>query len=320
MNVLGFQKIMQPSCEESVMKILAVLLFLLVNIFANKLEVTTSILPQKYFIEKIGGDKVRVNAMVQPGFSPHTYEPKISQMRQLSSSKAYFFIGVSFENVWLDKFKAANKNLVFIDTTKGIQKIAMQEHAHEDEEEEGHDHGHKDEHKDEKHDEHDEYEGLDPHVWLDPILVKTMAKNIYVTLVELDSTNKAYYQANYEKFIQELDALYLELKNQLAGVKGSAFMVFHPSWGYFAQRFDLEQIAVEVAGKEPKPNQMIELIEKAKEHTIKTLFVAPEFSQKSANVIASTIQGKVVAISPLDEKWDETLRHAAKMIVESHQK
>lgn len=309
---------MQPSCKEQIMKILTVLLLVLVNIFANKLEVTTSILPQKYFIEKIGGDKVSVNAMVQPGFSPHTYEPKISQMRQLSSSKAYFFIGVSFENVWLDKFKAANKNLVFVDTTKGIQKISMLEHSHEEDEDT--EHGHKDEHKDEKHDEHDDYEGLDPHVWLDPILVKIMAKNIYVTLVELDSINKEYYQANYENFIQELDALYLELKNSLAGVKGSAFMVFHPSWGYFAQRFDLEQIAVEVAGKEPKPNQMIELIEKAKEHKIKTLFVAPEFSQKSAKVIASTIQGKVVAISPLDEKWNETLRNAAKMIVESHQK
>lgn len=300
------------------MKILTVLLLVLVNIFANKLEVTTSILPQKYFIEKIGGDKVSVNAMVQPGFSPHTYEPKISQMRQLSSSKAYFFIGVSFENVWLDKFKAANKNLVFVDTTQGIQKISMLEHSHEEDEDA--EYGHKDEHKDEKHDEHDDYEGLDPHVWLDPILVKIMAKNIYVTLVELDSINKEYYQANYENFIQELDALYLELKNSLAEVKGSAFMVFHPSWGYFAQRFDLEQIAVEVAGKEPKPNQMIELIEKAKEHKIKTLFVAPEFSQKSAKVIASTIQGKVVAISPLDEKWNETLRNAAKMIVESHQK
>ena len=309
---------MQPSCKEQIMKILTVLLLVLVNIFANKLEVTTSILPQKYFIEKIGGDKISVNAMVQPGFSPHTYEPKISQMRQLSSSKAYFFIGVSFENVWLDKFKAANKNLVFVDTTKGIQKISMLEHSHEEDEDA--EHGHKNEHEDEKHDEHDDYEGLDPHVWLDPILVKIMAKNIYVTLVELDSINKEYYQANYENFIQELDALYLELKNSLAEVKGSAFMVFHPSWGYFAQRFDLEQIAVEVAGKEPKPNQMIELIEKAKEHKIKTLFVAPEFSQKSAKVIASTIQGKVVAISPLDEKWNETLRNAAKMIVESHQK
>jgi zinc transport system substrate-binding protein len=297
-------------------KFIAIFLFVFVNVFANKLEVTTSILPQKYFIEKIGGDKVHVNSMVQPGFSPHTYEPKISQMRQLSSSKAYFFIGVSFENVWLDKFKAANKNLVFIDTTKGIEKIAMLEHSHEEEEE----HDHHDEHKNEKEDEHNDYEGLDPHVWLDPILVKIMAKNIYVTLVELDSINKEYYQANYENFIRELDALYLELKNTLAGVKGSAFMVFHPSWGYFAQRFDLEQISVEVAGKEPKPNQMIELIEKAKEHKIKALFVAPEFSQKSAKVIASTIQGSVVAISPLDEKWSETLRYAAKMIVESHKK
>lgn len=283
------------------MKIIIIFGLLLVNIFANKLEITTSILPQKYFIEKIGGDKVNVHAMVQPGFSPHTYEPKISQMKQLSSSKIYFFIGVSFEHVWLDKFKAANTNLMMVDMTKGIEKISMEEHEHE-------------------HEENTHEEALDPHVWLDPVLVKTLALNIYTTLAQADAINADYYKKNYEQFIEELDAFYADLQKILEPVKGKSFMVFHPSWGYFAHRFHLEQIAVEVAGKEPKPNQMIEFIQKAKEHDIKILFVAPEFSQKSAKVIASSIQGKVVPISSLDEKWKETLLQAANALVSSFSK
>lgn len=309
------------------------MIILLITSFSwlNALEVTTSILPQKYFIEKIAQDRVKVNVMVQAGFSPATYEPRTSQMKKLASSKIYFSIGVPFEKVWLERFASANSALVMIDTTQGITKRAMEKHTHH--EEDAHDehdheeHGHKEEkehHEDEHHDDHDEHEGhdhggLDPHVWLDPLLVKTQAKNIYTALVKYDESNKAFYQKNYEAFIAELDQLYLELKTILEPVEHKAFMVFHPSWGYFAQRFDLEQIAVEIEGKEPKPNQLVELIEEAKEHEIKIVFVAPQFSQKSAKVIAQNIKGNVVTLDPLSNEWKESLIKTAKAIVESYQ-
>lgn len=306
------------------------MIILLITSFSwlNALEVTTSILPQKYFIEKIAQDRVTVNVMVQPGFSPATYEPKTSQMKKLASSKIYFSMGVPFEKVWLERFASANRSLVMIDTTEGITKRAMEKHTHH--EEDAHDehdheeHGDKEEkenheeHEDEHHDEH-EHGGLDPHVWLDPLLVKTQAKNIYTALVKYDESNKAFYQKNYEAFITELDQLYLELKTILEPVEHKAFMVFHPSWGYFAQRFDLEQIAVEVEGKEPKPNQLVELIEEAKKHDIKIVFVAPQFSQKSAKVIAQNIKGNVVTLDPLSNKWKESLLETANAIVKSYQ-
>ncbi len=46
-------------------------------------------------------------------------------------------------------------------------------------------------------------------------------------------------------------------------------MVFHPSWGYFAARYDIEQISIEIEGKEPKPNELLQLVEEAKKHNIK---------------------------------------------------
>jgi len=300
------------------MKIIMGLVLVLCSVFANSLQVTVSILPQVYFVEKIAQDRVKINVMVQPGFSPATYEPKTSQMKELSQSSAYFSIGVPFENVWLERFKSANKALNIVDTTKSITKLEMAEHHHEDEKETTYEE-HK--HEEEAHHDHDdehEPEGLDPHVWLDPILVKQQAKIIYETLAQLDASNALFYQNNYKMFIAELDALYLELKTILAPVKHKAFMVFHPSWGYFAQRFDLEQIAVEVSGKEPKPNQLVTLIQEAKKHNIKTVFVAPEFSQKSAKVIASSIQGKVFSISPLSLTWKENMIFAAQSIANSY--
>ena len=303
------------------------ILFLLISIIgilnATTPQITVSILPQKYFVEKIVKDKFEVNVMVQPGASPHTYEPKTSQMKALSASKVYFSTGVSFENVWLDKFKKNAKDTLFVDLSDGIEKLAMGKHEHHEEdakEAEHDDHaGHKkqDDHAD--HDAHDE-EGLDPHIWLDPVLVKTQAKNIYETMIKIDVQNADFYKVNYEQFLKELDELDANLKTILAPFKDKAFMVFHPSWGYFAKRYDLVQIPIELQGKEPKPNELVELIKDAKEHNIKIVFVSPQFSQKSAKTISQNIDAKVATINPMVENWSEGLIMTAKEIASSYTK
>ena len=291
------------------------ILFLFIAAFtilnASKQELTVSISPQKYFVQKIVKDKFDINVMVKPGASPHTYEPKSSQMKSLSNSKIYFYTGVSFENAWLDKFKLSAKNTIFVDTAVGIEKLAMEAHSHEGEEH--------NEHKDEAKHDH-ENEALDPHIWLDPILVKIQAKNIYDAIVKIDSQNSDFYKTNYEEFLKELDLINNELETILKPYENRAFMVFHPSWGYFAKRYNLEQISVEVEGKEPKPNELVELIKDAKIHDIKIVFVSPQFSQKTAKTISSSINAKVVSIDALDENWASSILNTAKEIANSYTK
>ena len=299
------------------MKKLLIMAFLMISsLNAQVKDVTVSILPQKYFVEKIAGDKVNVNVMVKPGFSPATYEPKTSQMKKLSDSSIYFAIGVAFENSWLEKFEHANKNMLIIHTDEGIKQIEIAEHSHHEEgsHEEYDDH---EVHADEKHDEH-EHEGLDPHVWLDPVLVKTQALNIYNALVKIDEINSSFYKTNYENFLKELDFLNNKLAGILKPYDHKAFMVFHPSWGYFAKRYSLEQVAIESQGKEPKPKELVELIKDAKEHKIKIVFVAPQFSQKSAKIIANSIDGNVVTINPLAKDWDTSLINTAEKIADTY--
>ena len=295
-------------------KIVFIFITLVSFLYASKPEISVSIAPQKYFLEKIAKDKFDINVMVKAGSSPHTYEPKTSQMKSLSNSKIYFYTGIEFEKAWLDKFKKSAPNTIFVDSSAGIERIAMAEHSHEEETKATN-------HKDEKHNDHEDehnHEGLDPHVWLDPVLVKIQAKNIYEALVSIDELNKEFYTKNYEEFLKELDSLDVQIKEILKPYEHKAFMVFHPSWGYFAKRYDLEQISIEVQGKEPKPNELVELVKDAKIHNIKIIFVSPQFSQKSAKTIAQNIGGNVVAIDSLGENWEIDLLKAANEIANSY--
>ncbi len=269
----------------------------------DKLSVCVSILPQKYFVQQIGKEMVDVQIMVQPGASPATYEPRPRQMADVAKSKIYFAIGVPFENVWLKKIAAGNPGIQIVHTERGIEKLAMKSHHHDDG---------KEDHNNTRHDqEHHRKVSLDPHIWLSPPLVKAQAHNILVALQENDPQNKKVYQANFTKFSEEIDRLDADLRAVFAGKQGLQFMVFHPAWGYFAHTYGLEQVPVEIEGKEPKPAQLKKLINYAREKGITMVFVQPQFSTKSAEVVAREIGGQVAFANPLAEDWMNNLREIA---------
>ncbi|MCA2691498.1 MULTISPECIES: zinc ABC transporter substrate-binding protein [unclassified Microcystis] len=271
------------------------------------LQVTVSIVPQEYFVKRIGGDRVSVNAMIQPGTDPHTYEPKPEQLKTTARSQAYFKIGVSLEDAWKDRLNSVNQQMLIVDTSQGVDKIPLTaEHDHDH----NHDHNHDHDHAKAKTEQAGK-NTLDPHIWLSPKRVKAQAKTIYQTLAQLDPGQEAIYRANLEKFSQELDALDQEIRQNLAGIKNKKFMVFHPEWGYFAQDYGLEMIAIEIDGNEPSAAQLSQLIKQAKKENIKVIFTQPEFSQKSAETIAREIGGQVIPISAFAENWSENLRQVS---------
>ncbi len=261
------------------------------------IPVFVSIPPQKYFVEKIGGNLVNVSVMVQPGANPHVYEPRPNQMAALSKTRIYFAIGVTFETVWLPKFAKLNPQMQIIQTDKGISKIGMTPHHHEEKT---------------KHSNREETPGaLDPHVWVSPPEVKIIARNILEALLEIDPASRLTYKANYDAFIIEIEEIDKDLKKIFSDKKGLKFMVYHPSWGYFARAYGLEQVPVEVQGKEPKPEQLKALIGKARKDGIKVIFVQPQFSTKSAEVIAKAIGGQVLFSDNLNQNWERNLREQA---------
>lgn len=276
-------------------KSLFIILSLLVTSSAfAKLNIIVSIQPQLEFISKIGGDKVETSLMVLPSKSPHTYEPKPSQMIDISRANLYLAMGVEFEKVWLDKFKNQNRKLIIRDITTGIKRVAMSQH-----------------HKNET--------ALDPHIWVDPINVKQIAKNIFEALSRLDSKNTNFYKKRLEIYLKELDQLDTEIRDILKETpKETKFMVFHPSWGYFAKRYNLKQLAIEIEGKRPKPKQLIHIIKEARRERVKAIFTQPEFPDEVAKTIAKELGITVIKSSPLTKDWAGNLKKLAKAIAEGN--
>ena len=263
----------------------------------DKPTVFVSILPQKYFVEQLAGDLVDVQVMVKPGASPATYEPKASQMKKLSASDIYFAIGVPFERAWLTRIAGVNPRMRIVRTDAGIEKRSMEKHLHDEEqhgEEEGHHHGESSK---------VEEDGFDPHIWLSPVLVKKQAALIAASLKEFLPNHATQLENNLAGFQVRLDALDAQLHQILDGKKGLRFMVFHPSWGYFARNYGLVQIPIEIEGKGPKSSQLRELILFAREEGIKVIFAQPQFSSKSAELVAREIDGQVISVDPLAEDW-----------------
>ena len=162
---------------------------------------------------------------------------------------------------------------------------------------------------------HHHHHGFDPHTWVSPSNVKIMAKNIYETLSKKDPKNTDFYHKNYKKFLDEIYTTDMKIKKIFSNTpEGSKFMVFHPSWGYFAKEYSLVQLAIEVEGKEPKPKMLARIIDKAKDENIKAIFTQQEFSDKSAKAIANELGIKVIKETPLAENWSENLLKMANAI------
>lgn len=255
---------------------------------AKPLTVYTSILPQRYFVEKIGGNRVKVDVVVSPGQSPATYEPTPQQIMGLGSADVFFTIGVPFEKAFLPKLKKTLPALNIVDTTTGIQFRTF-----------------------------NNTEVRDPHVWLSPRQVKIQAKNIYQALIKIDAAGKDVYQSGYDALIKELNNVDQELAKSLTLHKGKTMFVFHPAFGYFADDYGLKQAAIETGGKEPTPAKLQEIITKAKEDNVSIVFVQPEFSQNSAKAIAEAINGAVISLSPLNPDYINNLKHIAQALNES---
>jgi zinc transport system substrate-binding protein len=268
---------------------------------ADPLTVFVTVVPQETFVSRIGGEHVRVNALVRAGQDPHAYEPTARQIAALAEADLYVRVGVGFEDAWMSRLLVANPRMRVLDAQDGIElrrKAAGHDHGDPDH---GHDHGH-------------DHGDVDPHVWTSPARVKIMGARIRDALADLAPEYAADFAANYDRFAADLDALDTEIRARLAGVENRRFMVYHPAWGYFAEDYDLDQVAIEREGKEPGARALTAMIEQARREGIRVIFVQPQLNPSSAEQVARSIGGQVAVIDPLSGDYFENLRRVADLV------
>lgn len=261
----------------------------------NKMApLTVTIVPQRYFLEKLAGDFYRINTLVPPATSPETYEPSPASMTELGKSAIYFKVGfLGFENVWSQKLAANNPEVKIVDCSRGIE-LAYDEYGHAH----GHDHGDT---------EHEHQHGADPHIWSSPKNALAISKNMLDALIAFDPANKETYRANYEKLCGEINATDSIIRQKLRDIPSRAFIIYHPALSYFARDYGLSQYSIEFEGKNPSPAQIKNIVDTAKEKQIRVVFIQAGFDTKNAEVIAQESGAKVYAINPLSEEWDKEL-------------
>jgi zinc transport system substrate-binding protein len=260
--------------------------------------ISVSILPQKYFVERIAGDLYSVNVMVPRGISPETYEPSMQQMKEVAESSIYFLIGhIDFELSMMKRIKSMNPTVKFIDSSEGTDIISGHSHVHAD----GTIHHH----------------GADPHIWLSPREVRFIAKNIYEALKDLDTENTDYYTANYQEFLTEIHDLDQTISFLLQEAKGKTIIVYHPAFAYFARDYGLNQESIEQEGKNPAPAQLKRLVDIANKENISAVFVQKEYEIDYSMTLAREINAEIIVLDDLAEDWNQNMIDIAQKIKSS---
>ena len=249
----------------------------LTSIDNSKLLVISSFNPLHEFSQIVGQEKVDVTLLVPVGVEPHDWEPTIKDVQQMQKSDLIVINGIGFEN-WVDDLIENNYQGTIVDTSHGIPIM----HSQDDEE-------------------HSEELG-DPHIWLNPVFVKTQVFNIAVGFSNSDPENSEFYMKNAAKYTEKLDQLDFKIRNELSGCN-SDFVAFHDSFSYFAKEYGLNQhtiIATNDSHGEITAKTLENIISTARELNIKVIFSEESVNTKTSQIIASEIGGKVLVLSPLE--------------------
>ena len=254
-----------------------------------KPRVFVSIPPQKQFIKKIAGDYVDVDIMLLPGESPETFSPSPRLIVSLSNAVSYFQIGVPFEKKWIDAIRSINKNIRIVPCCENI--LHVNQHDHED--------------------------VNDMHIWNNPVNVQQLAKLILDELIVIDPTRSDEFLDNYQIFISELVALDNSIKSKLNNRKTNYFIVSHSAWGEYAQRYGLEQIALEKNGKEIGARSLLSIVNIAKQEGLNTLFVIEQYKTPLIEKLAAELGARLISLDPLAKDYIENMSAVTNKIANS---
>jgi len=276
-------------------------LFLLLAVLGVQARpvVFVSIPPQAWLVKRLAGDAAEVQTLLAAGANPHTYEPDSRQLRKLSEASLYLTVGMPFETPLITRAAALNPSLAVAAMDAGIAKRGSHVHGHH----EGHDHG--------APGHACCTAGGDPHIWLAPHLMCVMASNTVTALERTLSTSRPGLAERLTATVAEIQATDVTVRERLTGLRTRTWVVYHPSWSYFAESYGLVLLAVEEEGRTPSARHLASVIRQAREAGVRTVFAEPQYDRRPVVTLARQIGARVEVIDPLAEAWPEMMRDVA---------
>ncbi len=215
----------------------------------------------------------------------------------MQSSDLIIINGIGFET-WVESLEENNFSGTIVDTSNGILIKTIDESDEE----------HEEEFEEHEEDSHDDHSLGDPHIWLNPVLAKIQVQNIANALSNSDPENRDFYQANAAAYIKQLDSLDSKIRTELSSCTND-FIAFHDAFSYFADEYGLTQHTI-LSSSDPHGDVSARTLEKviseARELNIKIIFSEEAVNQKTSQIIANEIGGKVLILSPLEVVEDGT--------------
>ncbi|MFO7815602.1 MAG: zinc ABC transporter substrate-binding protein [Halanaerobiales bacterium] len=276
--------------------IFAVILLIFAVITTPKIvkaeEVTTAvtILPQKQFIEAVTGGSAEIAVMIPPGYSPGNYAPRPSELTKFSDADIYFSIGVpaDIQNI-LPKVKQFNQNIKIVRLAEKVAK---------------------------KYEDKTYPNGSrDPHIWLSPKRVIYIVQIIRDELIELNPAKEELYKKNTKQYIEKVKEVNQKIEKIISEKENKYLLVYHPSFGYFADQYNLNMVAIEEGGKEATAKHLQEIIDFAKKNNIKKIFHQAEIDSRQTQALSEEIGAELIELDPLAEDYLDNLIKMANKIV-----
>lgn len=265
---------------------------------SDKLKVAVTIVPQAAFVDAVGGDLVDVTTIIPVGFSPASYEPSAKKIVAINQAAIYFTLGVPAES---GNIIPEVNNIPMVHLEEEVSAIYDDlyfdsEHSHDEEE-------------------HTEF-SRDPHIWLSIKRVKVMVQVIAEELGEIDPDNAQTYLDNASDYIAELDDLDSDIQSLFESKTMRTFIVFHPSYGYFSDDYDLTMMALEEDGKDPSISHLQEVIDFARDNDIDRIYHQAEIDSERVTTFKNDINGISVKLYPLNYDYIDNMLEIATKIAE----
>lgn len=251
----------------------------------DKPIIITSIVPMQTFIEKIVGDIYEVVAIVPPGASPANYQPTPQEMTKISEAEYYFTIEVPTEksNI-LEKINEFNSDIKLFKVNEMIKETYPERYF-------------------------DDNETMrDHHIWLSPKRVIAIVEKTTLVLSIDHPELSGIFESNSYDYISLLHELDEYITNIADSIPNKTFIIYHPSYGYFANDYGFKMISIEEEGKEETAKGIEEIINFAKKNSIEVIFHQAEIDSEQAETIAKEIDGKTTMLTPLSEDYIESMK------------